>query len=88
MSLPFDQQVTLSPKNLIPNFNWTDGLDFDWGLSLPFVQQVKLSPKTKNPIPNFDWELSLPFDQQATLSPKNLITNFDWGGCLYLLISK
>ena len=41
LSLPFDQQVTLHPKNLNPNFGW--------GLSLPFDQQVTLSPRKLSP---------------------------------------
>ena len=37
LSPPFDQQMTLSPKILSPNFGW--------GLSPTFDQQVTLSPK-------------------------------------------
>ena len=60
MSLPFDQQVTLTSKTYFPTFTGGSGgclhlLISKWhwlqgGLSLPFDQQVTLNPNT---CPNF-----------------------------------
>ena len=69
LSPPFDQQVTLSPKHLIPHLGQGVVSAF-WSAS---------DNKSKGPNSQLWMEgLSLPFDQQVTLSPKNLVPNFGW----------
>ena len=91
MSLPFDQQVTLTPKTQVPTLDvvvyppWCEKPSGSFQEMSPPWQRTPsaafVDVSTFCGCSNFlDGGLSLPFDQHMMLSPKKLSPNFRWGG--------